>query len=767
MVKSILYSAIRVPRASCIISSAMLKPTGSAGGGSAATAAAQAAIAEAVHNRSASASASAPKSEEFRRKSPSSAAEMSGSKSRWTERPPLQEGGGKGRDGGARGGAGGRGGGGAWETSSYRERGGGMGEMHSRDRKGPRDSYQDKDFRKNFRQGSERIAGGSARVRESSFGSGAHHDSVNSGQDSQGANVKPLATTYVRQHGPPPRRATAQAGVAQVQSPAQQQDQAQVTQQPTRSSAYSASTRPEPTSEAFEPPKSLSESSSNWRSSSSPSAQPTRSPVASAIKFSVSRSTQQARGAGNEGQVGEQGDQEAPAQPYDAKEGETSRFERSWGASEHGRAVIDRNYSKGRERTLGEKSKEYTHDSRSPSSATSGRPANSQWKEVKDESRASRRWNGEEEHNVSSDRLEESVEDGDVDSSCVVVPVAPAMAPSSPPQSSSWREAVDDGWGVDAVGNGRDAELSAASITQHLEEQKPLDTTATSVENTMPLHKVEDTNGPVTLAEGDGSYENHTSVQGSLVVEEQLRQAQQAPQAGLRTTSWEPQLPVGTELWEPTGHGRDGLPDNAQGPGQMVSSGSSGASQPWSDPWGTSGFGLPSGGDQTSRAMSFLSNGPTETQKGRYLPPALRNSAPAERNHVEHEAETNPSPLPQDVAPADVPNPDLVVIPGISSGSTGVGTTHLFEQQQQTHQKHQPPQQQQEQRPQHQPQQHGTQPQQQTQSLEEWRHGTTSATSHRVQERTESPADQPLHQQRQQQVIHQSHQVKHIAWHAY
>lgn len=689
----------------------MLKPTGSAGGGSAATAAAQAAIAEAAHNRA----ASAPKMEERRRNSPTFAEEISGSKSRWSERSHPQEGGVRGRDGSGRGAAGGRGSGGAWESSSaYRERSSGRGMSHDRDWKTTRDSYMDKDFRKNFRQGSERGSGGGARARESTFGSGT--------QDGQSVNVKPLTTTYVRQHGPPPRRATPQAVVGSNSSPPREEDRMTTTQQPTRSSAYSAS-RLDPPSDKSEGWDPQPDTPSKLRPSSSPSTQPLGSPEAPTVDSSYSHSVwnvgdQDPPREAERETLDEQVEQETCGQ-HDRGE-ETPRFKGSLGASSQGRASMGRDFEE-----LKGRWKDYNNSSRSSPPV----PTNTRWKEPKDEPRTSRGWSGKGESHIGTGRREKSVDKDSVENRCVV---APAIVPSSS-QSSSWRGTVDDGWGEDANEQGGGAGLSTTSSAEGV-EQETVGVAVPAVEKAVPLQHVEEENRSATLAEGNISSEGHGSVQGSLMEQEQTQRAPSTSQPAVSATSWEPQLPVGTELWEPTGHDRDALHNNAQGPGQTDVASSGGASQSWSDPWGPSGFGLPSGGDQTPSAMSFLGNGPSEAPKGRYLPPALRNSTPSARNRVERGGETGSSV--QDKADVST---QALVMPSISSNSTGVCSAPLFEQQAQPQHQTQDPQQ--------------VSPPRQQQSLEEWQR----AASHRVpQERTESPANQSLNQRQSM------HQVKRV-----
>lgn len=741
--KAFIFVTIRRLTSCLSIPAAMLKPTGSEGGGSAATAAAQAAIADAVHNRV----ATAPKAEERRRPAPSFADEIS-TKSRWTERPPSQDTGVRGRGGGR--GTGGRGSGSAWETNRDGSRASGKGGRgYDRGERGAREAFQDKD-RRSFRQSVDRNAGNSGRARESIFGSGAHVGMANSSPESTSSGgAKTLTTTYVRQHGPPPRKVATQGALS---TPAHQHEQPPATQQPTRSLAYSASTRSEYQSEP-DPWSTSTETSSKWRQSTSPNAQhsPDSPPdVLPTLDSSSSQSGSYARThgpprrRGREGQGGEEGGSSSSySRPDHDTGGEaSSRFGGSWGAAEQGRGSTDRDSMGSGERTLSGRWKEPA-----ASLALPPAPTNTRWKEPKDESRAggARRWKGKEEVHTGSGRWDTSTgEDGGVDSVA-----APAVAPS-PSQNSSWKDSTDDGWRLEGGDHGGDGGVSAcADGSEQLEQQHAADGgdmardagghVAVSVDNPVDVVDVSmDANGRSPVTTEDTSPEDPPSFRGSF---------QQHAQPVMRNASWEPQLPRRGDLWETPGHGRDSVPQ-AQVPSQAGTSGSGGTSQPWSDPWGTSGFGLSASGDQGSSAMaSFLGNGPGEPRKDRYLPPALRNRAPSEGNHgdsasvpsVDQDAETNPPSLPQDVASTDVSAQDLGLPSGggrigaVSPGGTATAKAALYNpQQQQQHQHQQAP-------------------------LEEWQQGGTH-TSHRAQQdQAGHPVEQQLHQR---QPIHHSHQVR-------
>lgn len=715
-----MHLALRKPPYSCLFAVAMLKPTGSAGGGSAATAAAQAAIADAVHNRA----PTVPKIEEVRAHNTSFADEI-GTKSRWSDQPPSQEGGARGRGGGRGGGgrgAGGRNGASAWDTNReggrLSGRGGGV---YERGERGVRDAFQDKD-KINFRQSSDRNVSNNSRGREAIFGSGAHVGMANSSQEGgNGAVAKPPTTSYVRQHGPPPRKVAIRNAVSM--SPPQEEHPPS-TQQPTRSSAYSASTRSEYHSDA-DPWSTSTETSSKWRPSSSPSAQqpdddpPEVSPTVNLLSpqsGTYVRTHGPPRRLDREGQDDGQGGNDMGSEA-------SSRYKSPLGASGQGRCTTGRDSMENGDRSLSERRKES-----SGSLAPPPVPTNTRWKEPKDEPRTgARRWKGKEEGVMGSGRWGRSTEeDGDRESGGV----AAAATGSPPPQSSSWKEArADDGWGLD-VGS------ATRASSEKLEEQadgegstahEPSSGVGVSVKISVnPANAATDSNGQSTIAE-DTPPESSASFRESFV--------QQKPvQPVIRNASWEPQLPRGGDLWENPGHGRDNIPQN-QGPGQPGPSGSGSTSQPWSDPWGTSGFGLSASGDQGSSAMaSFLSNDPGEPRKERYLPPALRNRTPSEGNQggpatvspVDQEPETASTSLSQDVAAPDVSTQDLVMpgtggrmgVGAASPGGTAAAKTPIYEQQE---------------------------------PLEEWQQGGTQ------QDQTGLPVEQQLHQR---QPLHQSRQVK-------
>lgn len=722
-----------ISRLSVLVRPAMLKPTGSAGGGSAATAAAQAAIADAVHNRV----ATAPKPEE-RRKPVASFADEISSKSRWTERPP-QEGGARAR--GGRGGDGRGAGGSAWESNKEGGRGVGKGgrEFDRGGRGG--DAFQDKD-RRSFRQNPDRSSMNNTRGKESIFGSGGHVGIANSSQDSTiNGGTKTPTTTYVRQHGPPPRKITAPTSTP---APTPQHDHPSASQQPTRSSAYSASTRSNDQSRG-DPWDKSTETSSKWRPAQQamdapPEVSPTLDSPSSQSGAYV-RAHGPPRRSGREAQVDEHGAASTSFSRQDRDVGgeATSRFGGSWGASEQGRGVIDKDSSGGVERTLSGRWKEPT-DSLAPPPP----PTNTRWKEPKEEPRAGgRRWKVREEGQMGSGRWGRSVEeDGDVDGGNVA---ASSLAPS-PPQNNSWKESATDGWGLEVAKHGRlDGDMSATPSTSKNSEQQQQQRaddggvaigTGGAASCEQPAEVSDDKEPAGTTAEGI-SPEDATSFRGSFT-------QQQQAQPVIPNASWEPQLPRGAggggDLWETPGHGHDNRPQQ-QRSGQAGPSTSGGASQPWGDPWGTSGFGLPASGDQGSGSMaSFLEN--DEPRKERYLPPALRNRTPSQGNQedsangpsVEEKTDTNPPSLP-DVASTDLSAQDLVLPGGGGIGAaspdrTGAAKAPLYEQQEQQQQQQAP--------------------------LEDWQQGGAQPPHRSQQDQVGHPVEPTLHQQ---QPIHQCHQV--------
>lgn len=704
---------------------AMLKPTGSAGGGSAATAAAQAAIKDAVHNRV----ATTLKPEERRRNIPSFADEI-GTKSRWTGgRPPSQEAGGRGHGGGQ--GGGGRGGGGAWDTNrdGGRERGSG-GPGYDRERGTRGDAFQDKDRRsfthapeRVYDRGSDRVASNS-RGRESIFGAGAHVGMANSNQESTSGGTKALATTYVRQHGPPPRKATTPSASTPVQ-----QEQPSGTQQPTRSATYSASARSEYASETE--PSGTSTEILKWRPGSSPSTSAADAPDVSPTLDSCSsqsgsyvRTHGPPRRSGREGPGDEQG---GGGRGYDAGEEGNSRFGGSWGAPEPSRGVVDRDPVGTGERTPSGRWKEPANSLAPPPA-----PTNTRWKEPKEEPKAGvRRWKGREEGQMGSGRWGRSnCEQDDAGSGNV------AHAAQSPPsQGSSWKEEpADDEWGLQAVEH-KDVEVASSAALGHVEQQAD-DTTSQHDEADAGVAAVagnsvdaggvsiDDNASPSTTAEGTPP-DDPASFQSSFVQQPAAAAAATATAAQpvLRNPSWEPQLPRG-DAWSAPGH-------ENQGPVQAGPTSSGGASQPWCDPWGTPAFSLSANSDQGPSTMaSFLGNGPGEARKGRYMPPALRNPTPSEGNQgdastvssVDQEAEKTSK---------DVSTQDLVM-PGAGGGmatvSPGCGTdakAPLYEQQ--------------------------------PAPLEEWQQGGAQASHRAAQDQAAHPVEPELHQR---QPIHQSHPVR-------
>lgn len=664
----------------------MLKPTGSEGGGSAATAAAQAAIADAVHNRVATA-----RKPEERRKNETSFADEIGSKSRWPGRSALEDGGGRGRLGG---GGGGRGG---WETSRGRGRDRGGGRGYDRNR-GSRDDSQD-NGRRSGGWSSDRSTN-NTRARESIFGSGAHIGMGNPEHENAGAGPKALTTTYVRQHGPPPRKApTPGASSVRIQAPTQQQEQAPASEHPVLST-HSASPRLGCQPDAD--PWSGTDDTSKWRSPPSPSAQPISAPEAIPTLESASpHSGSYVRTHGpprrpnslssREGLGDEQGSATISSRPeggqatgrdFDTSGEDASRYGGSWGGSEHGRGGTERDSLGGGDRTLSGRWKVPAASLAPPPT-----PTNTRWKEPREEPIAPRvgvrKWKsgGRDEGQIESARWSRDAEDaGHVDGSC-----DPDASPS-PTQNGSWNESAEGGWRLHGAENRDGVELPSTSAGEKKEQEvdsggvKPETGAAavavTSGESVGIASASVDINVSSTSTVKEESPGDVPSFQTSFVP-----QRSTVAQPVIRTTSWEPQLPRGSDAWSAAGHGRDTQGDN-QGPGQSGSSGS-GASQPWSDPWGTSGFGISTGNDQGSSAIASLlgNSGPGEPRKDRYLPPALRNRTTSEGNQADvsnmptddQESETTSTPLPEDVASTDVSTQDLV-IPG-TGGMVGAGTS--------------------------------------------------------------------------------------------
>lgn len=569
------------------------------------------------------------------------------------------------------------------------------------------------------------------RGRESIFGTGGHVGVANSSQDNAtNTGTKTPTTTYVRQHGPPPRKpATA------TPAPTPQHDHPPAIQQPTRSSAYSASTRSSDQSREDTWGKSA-ETSSKWR----PAQQPVdTSPEAPPTLDSSSyvRAHGPPRRSGREAQLDEHSATSASfsRQDHDAGGEATSRFGGSWGASEQSRGAIDKESSGGTERTPSGRWKEP-----SGSLAPPPPPTNTRWKPREEPKTGARRWKAKEEGQTGSGRWGRSAEeDGDVDGGSAVT----ASLVHSPSQTSSWKEPPSDGWGLE-VGKRVDEEIPATASTPENLEQQRRDSVAIAAigadggmsgENPAEISGAEE---PAVTTTQDVSTEEESTFRGSFT-------QQQQAQPVIRTASWEPQLPRGGgggDLWDTQVHGRDSNPQQ-QGSGQGGPSTSGGASQPWSDPWGTSGFGLPASGDQGSGSMaSFLDT--DEPRKDRYLPPALRNRTPSQGNQedsanvpsVDDATETIPSSLP-DVASTDVSAQDLVIPGGGGIGAappdgTRAAKGSLYEQQEQEQQRQQAP-------------------------LEDWQQGGAQASHQLQQDQTGHPVEQQLHQQH---PIHQSHQVR-------
>lgn len=716
----------------------MLKPTGSAGGGSAATAAAQAAIKDAVHNRV----AEKPKPEEPRRNGPSFADEIS-SKSRWPVRSQL-EGGQTEGGGGGRGGGGGVGGRGAWDRNREggRGRGGERGRGYDRERNN-RDGFQDKD-RRNGGWGSDRNASNS-RARESIFGSGGHAGMVNTDSESACGTLKPT-TTYVRQHGPPPRRASSQSAStpnkAQV-SPQQNDEQTSATHQPSSRSSGQSDADPWSATEAtkWRTPLSPDEPADTPEASSTPD-------VSSSQSGSYVRTHGPPRRGGREGAGDDKGYSASSLRPEgdhaavresDATGEVLARFPSGGGSSEQSRGGTERESFGNGERNLSGRWKEPAGGLAPPPA-----PTNTRWKEPKEDSFATRpgtrRWrNGSrEESQMGSGRWSRDVGDvgdvGDADSS------GSPSDPSPPVQNSSWTDSAGVGWGLQPGEEQEQAQVATDAPQEQLEQADgepstseavtAAATAATSSEDTVAIvDAAVEVKAPSTAAGDENTTGDSPPFQNSFVPHQTS-----TAQPVLRTASWEPQLPRGGDAWSAAGHGRDAQGEN-QGQGQSGAPGAT-ASQPWSDPWGTSSFGLsPTGGEQGSSAIASLlgNNGPVEPRKDRYLPPALRNRTPSEGAQVEassistgdQETEATPAALQPDVGSTSLSNQELEMqsaggrMGASTSGGAGAAKPPLYEQQQ-------PP-------------------------LEEWQHGRAQPSQLAPEDQSARPREQQLHQ-RQPQV---------------
>ncbi|CAN0108617.1 unnamed protein product, partial [Ectocarpus sp. 8 AP-2014] len=454
---------------------AMLKPTGSAGGGSAATAAAQAAIADAVHNRV----AAAPKPEERRRPMASFADEIS-TKSRWAERPSQEV--------GSRGRGAGRGTGGTWEMNKERGRDSGQGGRgFERAERGRRDAFPEKEDRRSFRQNSNRSAMNSTRGRESIFGSGAHVGVASSTQDStsKGSSKTP-STTYVRQHGPPPRKVVTPATTP---APAAQQEQPLVSQQPTRSSAYSAS-KPSNDQSHGDPWGKSAETPSKWRSASPSNPQPAMDAPPEAPPMPDSPSSQSGsyvrahgppRRSGREGQTDERGETSiSSSRPdHDAGGEPTSRFGGSWGAPEQGQNAMDKDSLAGLERTQSGRWKEPAG-----SLAPPPHPTNTRWKEPKEEPRAgARRWKAREDGQMGGGRWGRSAEeDADIDDSSAAPPTM-ASSPLELVPTSQWQQG-----GAQASRRSQQNQ-TAHAVEPQLQQQQPVHQSHQPASQPLHLHE--------------------------------------------------------------------------------------------------------------------------------------------------------------------------------------------------------------------------------------------------------------------------------------
>ncbi|CAM9215663.1 unnamed protein product [Choristocarpus tenellus] len=560
----------------------------------------------------------------------------------------------------------------------------------------------------------DRDRGSGTRDRECGF-SGVH------GHTSGGSNLAPV-TTYVRQHGPPPRK------LASQQPPVQNQQEAP-THQPTRSSAYSS--RSSSTSKPYSKSDAWDLSISETNKQHSPS-----SPAAKADSASVTTPTPASTSSPQSGcyvrtygpprcspsggdaaeELDEQGTRPTNHRPGghvlegDEDPGTESvprSFGGSWGESEP-QDQGSKSGDVGGEQLSSGRWKETIAP---PVPA----PTNSRWKEPKEDPAVGSgacRWKVRDEAPAipGQGRWTRGLgESGGEDST------------TSTPNNASWKGRTDEEWKPEADGVGENLSPVSGRFTKKAEEEQGQD--GDNAESGLPDGGV--IKGAATTT-GSGTSPVLTGG-GSPDVPQPYRSPFTQSAATLpHTTSWEPQLPrAGEHTWSAPSR----EPQTEQGQGH----GSTGqGSQPWGDPWGTSGFNVPTDGEGSSAGMASLL--PSEHRKDRYLPPALRNRDSAQGSQGDTPVtpvavpEAAPAPPPSDCPTQVGTSHQDMLLPGtvanMGCGADITGSAH-FEQQQvmqdwQEEQKHphksQPilqveePLHQQQQQQQHQPQQ---QPQQQ------------------------------------------------------
>lgn len=601
----------------------MLKPTGSAGGGSSATSAAQATTADTPHNRT----ISTPKLEERRGTAPSFADEIS-SKPRWSNRAISQDRGG-GSGGGGRGRKGGPGG--AWEPSRERglERGGnGEGGRGYERERGARDDSQDGN-RRGRGWGQDTSRNNTSRNREAMYGSNMQGGMANADETSV---TRTLTTTYVRQHGPPPRKLQSSAAAA-TQGKTQaalEQERAPVTT-PTASSARSASTPSAPHSSTD--PWSAPSSEQRWRNASSPTMpQSTEGSDASpALDGSSSHSGAYSRSHGPPVPRGSREPAEEYSKPppessagsdlgLDTGDEGCSRSRGPWQESEEERHVTDRDDESSGERPLNR----WKEPSVSLTPATTG--MDMVWKESRGEpipprhgTRRSTSTGREVEQVRSEEWSGDGTHPGDLSKDRPVEADSPSRCPP-------WKGSSRVGWRLQAIERHDDADMlrncpdsrKEAEVEHALKPETKSSPGAADAQGSLSTLNAMVEERPATTVNDDGS-EDSRAFRKPFVT-----QPPPASQPVLPPGSWEPQL-QGSDNWSAASHGHGGI---VQGDGHRQERGSSrpGASQFLADPWATTTFGLPSAQDRASSAIaSLLGAGSDETGKNRYLSSTLQS----------------------------------------------------------------------------------------------------------------------------------------------
>ncbi|CAM9115344.1 unnamed protein product [Discosporangium mesarthrocarpum] len=524
-------------------------------------------------------------------------------------------------------------------------------------------------------------------------------------------------TTYVRQHGPPPRKLSSQAPAAKQQPPP--------THQPVRSAAYSAGGGSK-TQSASDPWDATSADANKWRppvSSSqeeAPAPQPTPTPSSSSPKAEPyvrmygpprrslatdndaegqeDRGTSPGRSRAGHGGHGIGRD----STDSGGAEGPSRSFRGAWGGSDaQGRG------SKTGESGAGDRPVPSGGRWKEPPTPPAPAPMNTRWKEPKEElsglgtgskwrSRddsgaaavggGGARWSrglGETEGERAPDTRQAS--DGLPSSAplplSTVLSATPALV-----TSTTWKDPAMGKWQPESDGVREEA---SAVIGPYFKTPEPEKAQVSKSMEPTSAASMEDVTASTSSAAVTVGTTTPSLVSGGPadVPSSYVSPFNQSAAPLPRTTSWEPQLPrAGEHTWSAPSHGHESQGDG-QGQGQ---GGSSTQAAPWGDPWGTSGFSVPTDGDGSSGGMaSFL---PSEHRKDRYLPPALRNRASSQ----ESQGDTAPTMPTTEATPAPTSSkvtaethqemllPGTVTVAGVGAGLDVGGSPHFDQQQQQT-----------------------------------------------------------------------------------